>query len=88
MPLSKARNRDRMRVSRATCVQPNPVQPTLGELRELIKGIEAKPVVQPSIPLYNPAIHKPGDSVLVQQGKRLVETVIPELDGDGNPIYT
>ena len=39
-----------------------------------------------TIPLYNPADHKAGDRVLVRQGKRLVETIIPELDAEGNPI--
>lgn len=41
--------------------------------------------VQP-VPLYNPLNHKIGDRVLIQRGKRMVETVIPELDADGNPI--
>ena len=36
--------------------------------------------------LYNPAIHKVGDRVLVQKGKRLVEAVVPELDADGHPV--
>ena len=59
------------------------VRPTLDELRELMKSTEEK-VVRP--PLYNPSIHGPGDRVLVQQGKRLIETIIPELDASGNPI--
>lgn len=40
-----------------------------------------------SVPLYNPSIHRAGDRVLVQKGKRLIETVIPKLDADGYPIY-
>lgn len=36
--------------------------------------------------LYNPTVHKAGDRVLVRKGGKLVETVIPELDMDGNPI--
>ena len=36
--------------------------------------------------LYNPAIHKAGDRVLMQKGKRLVEAIVPELDADGRPI--
>lgn len=36
--------------------------------------------------LYNPIEHRPGDRVLVKRGKRLIETVIPELDADGNPM--
>ena len=42
---------------------------------------------QPDIPLYNPSNHKIDDRVLVYKGRRLVETVIPQIDADGNPIY-
>ena len=47
-----------------------------------------KMVEKPAVPLYNPAIHRPGDRVLIKPtyGKRLVETVIPILDADGNSI--
>ncbi len=38
------------------------------------------------IPLYNPAIHRPGDEVLIKRGKKLVPMVVPELDADGNAI--
>ena len=37
-------------------------------------------------PFYNPSKHKIGDRVLVYQGKRLIETVIPEIDAKGNMI--
>ena len=49
MPLSKARNRNRMRVVRATQVQPNPVQPTrLVMDKNKIIGVQPKPrLVQP-----------------------------------------
>ena len=36
--------------------------------------------------LYNPAVNKAGDRVLVCRGKKLIETVVPELDADGNSI--
>ena len=36
---------------------------------------------------YNPAIHKPGDLVLMPKGKRMIEAVVPCLDGDGNVVY-
>ena len=36
-----------------------------------------------STPLYNPAIHRAGDTVLVKRGKSMVEATIPELDSDG-----
>ncbi len=42
--------------------------------------------VQPNIPLYNPSIHKAGDTVRVLRGKREVVTLIPELDADGRPM--
>ena len=40
-------------------------------------------------PLYNPAIHRVGDRVLIKppHGKRLIETIIPKIDADGNMIY-
>ena len=91
MPLSKAKMRERKRQDRlvkpmSNLTNPELVKPKLEELRQLIKNIEAKPALAPKIPLYNPYVHRPGDLVLVQQGKRLVETVIPELDADGNPM--
>ncbi len=36
--------------------------------------------------LYNPAVHKVGDRVLVVKGKALVEAIVPELDADGNVV--
>ncbi len=40
-----------------------------------------------NVPLYNPQIHRAGDRVMIQKGKRLIETVIPELDADGYAVY-
>lgn len=37
-----------------------------------------------TIPIYNPAVHKAGDRVLVRQGKRLIESIVPEIDADGH----
>ena len=99
MPLSRKRDKARKRIERALdVVQPNsnlnPVQPT-GSIPGLkmegnkIVGIEAKQVGQtkPNIPLYSPYEHyESGDRVLVQRGKRMVETVIPEVDAEGNAI--
>lgn len=43
--------------------------------------------VQPIIPVWSPCEHyEPGDKVLVRRGKRMIETVIPEIDADGNPM--
>ena len=35
---------------------------------------------------YNKHEFSPGDRVLVKKGKRLVETVVPVIDGEGNSI--
>ncbi len=93
MPLSKKKNRDRMRVVRATCVQPKTkevVQPNepLVVSPSVQRDGKASSAVQPDIPLYNPSIHRAGDRVLIKPtyGKKLVEVVIPELDAGGNPI--
>ncbi len=40
---------------------------------------------QAKIPIYNPAIHKAGDRVLVLKGKEYVKMVVPDLDADGRP---
>jgi len=64
----------------------------LDNLRQIIKDIENKePVkpkqvdVKPNLPIYNPAIHRAGDKVLIQQGKRLIPTIVPSIDADGHP---
>lgn len=65
---------------------------TIDKLRQTMKSIEdrTKAPQRPSesLPLYNPAIHGPGDRVMVKPlyGKKLVETVIPELDAGGQPV--
>lgn len=100
MPLSKARDRERKRLERARLVQPKSnltVRPSV-QPKEAIKsipglvmrgnrilGIEEQPS---KIPLYDPMKHRAGDRVLMQSpySKRLVETTIPELDADGQPI--
>ena len=86
MPLSKQRDRERKRQSR---LESKNVQPKGAQLLESIlskQGIDTKGnvvrPVQPKIPIYNPYVHRPGDRVMVRQG--LVETVIPEVDADGN----
>lgn len=58
---------------------------TLTQYNQLVKGYKSIDSSH-KLELYNPARHKVGDRVLVQQGKRLVETTIPKLDGDGNAI--
>ncbi len=122
MPLSKKRNKDRMRATRsaleahgATQVQPKVVQPiedainrgvvlnpcieietispkilsAVGLVQSSVQpdDIEIEEEVKPKVPLYNPQIHRAGDRVMVQKGKRLIETIIPELDADGYAVY-
>jgi len=53
--------------------------------RKRIARLE-RAIVQPN-PLYNPAIHRAGDTVRVLRGKREVTVTIPQLDADGNIIY-
>ncbi len=68
----------------------NPVRPKPEELRQLIKNIENRPLEirtsgncgYYSAHLYNPSIHKAGDTVLVK-GKVVT---IPLLDAEGREI--
>ena len=101
MPLSKKRMRERKRQDRVKpksnlTVRPS-VKPNVENLRQMIKTIEDKgkprnapqrPSAEASLPLYNPALHGLGDRVLVKPNysKKLVETVIPTLDADGNSM--
>ena len=70
-----------------------PVRP-IDNLRQVIKSIENKdkahqcPPGEVSLPLYDPAIHRPGDKVMVKPvyGKKLMPVVLPELDAGGQPI--
>ena len=67
-------------------VQPTPVDvPFIDAVSPSIKREDYGKISQPA-PVYNPAIHRPGDRVLVQRGKRWIEAVIPELDMDGGII--
>jgi len=104
MPLSKKRDRERKRLFRLENkkIQPKslyPVQPNdmksklaaqgIGLDGNRILGLTSKDV-QPkeTIPIYNPAMHKAGDRVLVRPpySKKLIEVTIPEVDMDGNAI--
>ena len=89
MPLSKKRDKERKRLIRLESKEIQPKQETLRRLRELMKPNPwlEKQDVQLNIPVYNPDGHyQVGDTVLVMRGRRLVETVIPEVDADGNAI--
>ena len=59
------------------------------ELQKLIHSIEDEPkVARTRPPLFNPAIHKPGDRVLIKPpyGKKLVEVIVPEAAAEGNAV--
>ena len=64
--------------------------PKLDEIQGLINSIHQKhkqteaPLDLP--PFYDPNFHRPGDTVRVRRGKRVLTTVIPELDAEGNTI--
>ena len=103
MPLSKARDRERKRLAKfqpnsnlkgKPTFQPNLLtkleKAGLKLKGNAIVGI-AKQVAHPYFvqpPIYNPAIHRPGDKVMMRSpyNRKLIETVIPELDADGNPV--
>jgi len=65
-------------------VQPNVIDAVSPSVRREDYG---KISIEQPAPVYNPSIHRPGDRVLVQRGKRWVEMVIPRLDADGQAIY-
>ena len=54
---------------------------TLRQYNKLVRDYK-----QNGVKLYNPAIHKAGDQVLVKQGKKLIEAVVPELDAGGQKM--
>ena len=71
-----------------------PKQEKIVKLQGVIDALQSKSSLlkeeaRGKLPMYNSQIHKPGDRVLVKPSysKRLIETVIPEIDGEGNPIY-
>lgn len=45
------------------------------------------PSSKPDLPVYMPGAHyEAGEHILVRRGKKYIEFVVPELDGDGHPI--
>lgn len=86
MPLSKKRMRARKKLDKKSNLakfennqskgnsNPNRFETDKQEkLVELRKLIDKAPVQPEKIAIYNPAIHKPGDRVLVRQGKKLIQ---------------
>ena len=92
-------HRLKMRERRDVTPKPlHPVTPNKEKLQRMINDIERgasrlhgkentgfAESVQP-IPMYNPSVHKAGDRVMIRSNRKLIETVIPELDGSGQPI--
>lgn len=54
---------------------------------QILKGINHSVITTGLPPIYNKAIHKPGDRVRIRQGKGLVERIVPEVDGGGYELY-
>ena len=96
MPLSKARMRERKRLDRLN-VKPKSNLTTVGVVKPKLKAAGLimqgnrivsvkKQVARAKLPIYNPAIHKSGDKVLIRQGNRLVPYIVPDLDAGGQAI--
>ena len=103
MPLSKKRNRERMREKRATQVQPKAVQPDEPTLETKLSkaglkvgkggkldltGLTTRPLkedVNGNVPMYDRTVHVPGDKVMVKRAGRLIETTVPDADGQVIP---
>lgn len=62
------------------------IKPTIDEFNEGYALFGKPDVVQPSLHRYNPAIHKPGDRVLIQRGKKWLPYMVPEVDGGGQTV--
>ena len=76
MPLSKVKQAEYMRRYRAGVIPSVIPKATQSVTSSVI----------PNPPLYNPSLHRAGDTVRVLRGKREVTVVIPKLDADGNVI--
>lgn len=50
--------------------------------QQIIKGCSHDSPSVNTIPVYDPAIHKEGDRVMVRRGKRLVETIVPMIEAE------
>ncbi len=84
MPLSKKRMRKRKELDR--CQTQTGL--TRGEvlLKKIVKSAKKRDCTGLTLPpLYNPSVHRPGDTVRMYKGN--VTATIPELDADGNVIY-
>src|SRR3990167_2450499 len=45
-----------------------------------------EPIKPGSLEMYRPGYHKVGDHVLMWKNRKLVEAIVPELDGEGQTI--
>ncbi len=96
MPLSKARDRERKRLTK---FQPNsnlreastfqPSKSKIVELQRMIRDIETKVVTKQSeyIPWYIRGKHKQGDVVRMRDASGKVQVItVPELDAEGQRV--
>ena len=64
-----------------------PNQDKLKALRKLMDVAVTSEEPVELIPFYNPSIHKAGDRVRMKDFRgKIIEVVVPELDGDGHPM--
>ena len=65
----------------------SPNQDKLKALRKLMKVAVTSEEYIELIPFYNPRVHKAGDRVRMKDFRgKVIEVVVPELDGDGHPV--
>jgi hypothetical protein len=72
--------RRRRAAAKGLTVRPNSVRPVMP-----VRPIVAPEPIEP--PIYNPSVHKPGNTVRMRQGNKFITVTVPELDADGNAIY-
>ena len=85
MPLSKDKNKERMRLARATYVQPKPVHFVQPSVLEQTPG-PVQPSVGPVAQIYiRGKRYVPGSLVRMPDGRVVIA---PEVDADGYTIYS
>lgn len=82
------RYRDKQRALQGVTIRPKLEAVGLKLEGNRIISVSKQIDVKPNLPLYNPAIHKPGDKVLLRlpYSKKLVPYIIPDLDAGGQAI--
>lgn len=79
-----------------TSIRSVPATKRLAKAREVLKQVEgrikesynpAKHGLTMQLPIYDPIVHKAGDKVRVWKFGTWRAVTVPELDGDGNPVW-